>query len=277
MDAPAAIADKAGMTRIRLIGLPTDINSSFRRGPARAPAHIRVALFSEMGNPASESGLEIGREIALEDAGDLPLDEGPQDDARIEAAVAAVLAEGATPILLGGDHSVTYPILRAIAAHHGPVSILHFDAHPDLYDELDGNRRSHASPFARVLEEGLATRLVQVGIRTLNAHQRDQVARFGVVEIVPMRDFTPASVPVPKGPLYISIDLDGLDPAHAPGVSHHEPGGLTVRQLLDVLARVEGPVVGADVVELNPDNDVNGMTAAVAAKLVKELCALVAG
>jgi len=261
------------MTRIRLIGLPTDVNSSFLRGPARAPAHIRAALFSDAGNPASESGLEIGREIAIDDVGDLPLDEGPQDDARIEAAVRAALSNGETPILLGGDHAVTYPILRAIAAHHGPVSILHFDAHPDLYDELGGNRRSHASPFARVMEEGLATRLVQVGIRTLNAHQREQAARF-LVEIVPMRDFSPAAVPIPAGPLYISIDLDGLDPAHAPGVSHHEPGGLTVRQLLDVLARVEGPVVGADVVELNPDRDINGMTATVAAKLVKELCAL---
>ena len=260
---------------VRLIGLPTDCNSSFLRGPARAPSAIRAALFSEAGNPASESGAEIGREIILDDAGDLPLIEGAGDDALIEQAVAQALGDGHAPLLLGGDHSVTYPILRAIAAAHGPVEILHFDAHPDLYDELDGNRRSHASPFARIMEEGLASRLVQVGIRTLNAHQREQAERFGV-EIVAMRDFDVGKVPPMRGPTYVSIDLDGLDPAYAPGVSHHEPGGLSVRQLLDVLQRIEVPLVGADVVELNPDRDINGMTAAVAAKLVKELAALLA-
>ncbi|MFD1610622.1 agmatinase family protein [Sphingomonas tabacisoli] len=263
------------MPRVRLIGLPTDINSSFLRGPAKAPAHIRAALFSDSGNPATESGLELGTDIALDDTGDLPLDETVADDARIEAAVREAAEADAVPILLGGDHAVTYPVLRGIAAVHGPVNILHFDAHPDLYDALDGNRRSHASPFARIMEEGLATRLVQVGIRTLNAHQREQARRFGV-EIVGMRDFAAGAVPIPPAPLYVSIDLDGLDPAFAPGVSHHEPGGLSVRQLLDVLARIETPIVGGDVVELNPDRDINGMTAMVAAKLVKELCGLAA-
>jgi arginase len=263
------------MSKIRLIGLPTDINSSFLRGPALAPALVRAALFSDMGNPAAENGMELGQDIAFDDAGDLALTEGPEDDAVIEAAVRQACAAGETPILMGGDHALTYPVLRGLVAVHGPVNILHFDAHPDLYDELGGNRRSHASPFARIMEEGLATRLVQVGIRTLNADQREQAERFGV-EIVPMRDFVPASVPVPAAPLYVSIDLDGLDPAFAPGVSHHEPGGLSVRQVLDVLARVKGPIIGGDVVELNPDRDINGMTAAVAAKFVKELCALAA-
>ncbi len=258
------------MITIRLIGLPTDINSSFLRGPAKAPAAIRAALHSDSSNPASESGTEIGRDFRLDDAGDLALNEAPSDDLMVEEAIRAALDSGCIPLALGGDHAVTYPILRAIAAVHGPVEILHFDAHPDLYDELGGNRRSHASPFARIMEEGLASRLVQVGIRTLNAHQRAQAARFGV-EIVGMRDFDPAKVPAMCGPTYISIDLDSLDPAFAPGVSHHEPGGLSVRNLLDVLHRVEAPVVGADIVELNPDRDINGMTAMVAAKLVKEL------
>lgn len=261
------------MTNVRLIGLPTDVNSSYLRGAAKGPAAIRAALFSDMGNLATESGLELVSDIPVEDLGDLPLEEGLGDDALIERTVRNACEDGAVPILLGGDHAVTYPILRGIAAAHGPVNILHFDAHPDLYDELGGNRRSHASPFARIMEEGLATRLVQVGIRTLNAHQREQAARFGV-EMVAMRDFVPAAAPIPPAPLYVSIDLDGLDPAYAPGVSHHEPGGLSVRQLLDVLARVEGPIVGGDVVELNPNRDVNGMTATVAAKLVRELCGL---
>lgn len=261
------------MTKARLIGAPTDCNSSFLRGPAKAPPLIRAALWSDSGNTATETGGEIGTDIALEDAGDLPLIEGEGDDAAIMAAVTRAAYDGAVPLVLGGDHAITYPVVAALAAVHGPVNILHFDAHPDLYDELLGNRRSHASPFARIMEGGHAARLVQVGIRTLNRHCREQATRFGV-EIVPMRDFTPGVVPIPAAPLYISVDLDGLDPAFAPGVSHHEPGGLSTRQLLDVLARVPGPIIGADVVELNPDRDINGVTAMVAAKIVKELAAL---
>lgn len=259
--------------RIDLIGLPTDIHSSFLRGPRKAPDAIRAALFSPHGNPASESGLEIGDDIDINDLGDLPLREAPQDDDLIEAAVARSARAGAMALSLGGDHAVTYPILRGIASAHGPVEILHFDAHPDLYDELDGDRRSHASPFARIMEAGLATRLVQIGIRTLNRHQREQVARFGV-EMIEMKDFARAPRPEFTRPLYISIDLDGFDPAFAPGVSHHEPGGLSVRDVVDVLQAIHAPIVGADVVELNPERDVNGVTAVLAAKLVKELAAL---
>jgi arginase len=261
---------------VSLIGVPTDRNSSYLRGPAKAPPCIRAALRSEMGNPATELGGELDADIALADEGDLALSESAEDDALIEAAVARSLAAGRAPLLLGGDHSITLPSLRAFARVYPRLSILHIDAHPDLYHELLGNPRSHASPFARILEERLVDRLVQVGIRTMNAHQRQQVARFGV-EVVGMRDFAPDKVPPLTGPLYVSIDLDGLDPAFAPGVSHHEPGGLSVRQVLDVLARLPpGEVVGGDVVELNPDRDLNGMTAVVAAKLAKELAALLA-
>lgn len=260
---------------IRLIGLPTDRNSSFLRGSAEAPGFIRAQLFSEMGNLATEAGLEMGEHFVIEDAGDLPLAEAEDDDILIEAAVKEAIDANRRPLCFGGDHSVTYPIVKAVAAAYGPINILHFDAHPDLYDELDGNRRSHASPFARIMEAGLATRLVQVGIRTLNRHQREQAARFGV-EIVEMRHFSTDAVPLLGGPLYISMDLDGIDPAFAPGVSHHEPGGLSVRDVLNVLARQDAPVVGADVVELNPSRDVNGITAVVAAKLAKELMGLMA-
>jgi len=166
-------------------------------------------------------------------------------------------------------------VCDSLAEAHGPVSILHFDAHPDLYDDFEGDPLSHASPFARIMENGLASSLVQVGIRTSNRHCREQAQRFAV-ETVEMNEFTPDRVPIPGAPLYISIDLDALDPAFAPGVSHHEPGGLSVRDILSVLHRVPGPIVGADVVEYNPTRDINGMTAVVAAKLVKELAALAA-
>lgn len=256
-----------------LIGLPTDCNSSFERGAALAPPAIRSALWSDRGNLAAEDGQEIGREITLEDLGDLALKEEPGDHALIRDAVASSLAAGAVPLLLGGDHSVTFPVLEAIHARHGPVDILHFDAHPDLYADFDGNPRSHASPFARIMEAGLARRLVQVGVRTMNRHCREQAKRFGV-EVLAMDGFAPDRVPQLAGPLYLSIDLDGIDPSEAPGVSHPEPGGLTTREVLAVLRRQRAPIVGADIVEYNPRFDAHERTAILAAKLLREVAAL---
>ncbi len=253
-----------------LVGAGTDINSSFERGAALAPPLIRQALWSDRGNLACENGMEVGRDFTLEDRGDLPLGEDPEDDILIRNAVAASLTGGAIPILLGGDHAVTLPIMEAIHAHYGPVTILHIDAHPDLYEDFEGNPRSHASPFARIMEAGLAARLVQVGIRTLNRHCREQAERFGV-EIVEMRHFAPDRIPHISGPVYISLDMDGLDPACAPGVSHAEPGGLTVRELLSVLDGISGEIVGADIVEFNPRFDINGVTAITAAKMIREI------
>jgi len=173
--------------------------------------------------------------------------------------------------VLGGDHAISYPVLRAVNRVHGAVNILHFDAHPDLYDDYEGNPYSHASPFARIHEDGLCSRLVQVGIRTLSGHLRAQVERFGV-EVHEMRSLDLDAVGLDlDGPVYISLDLDALDPAFAPGVSHHEPGGLSVRDILHVIQRLPNHIVGADIVEYNPRRDINDMTAMVAAKLLKEI------
>lgn len=259
---------------IELIGLPSDANSSFERGAALAPTAIRAALWSDRGNLACENGMEIGQDFELRDRGDLQLFERAEDDALIRAAVSESIASGAVPLVLGGDHAMTHPVVQAVHAAHGPLTILHFDAHPDLYELFDGNPRSHASPFARIMEAGLASRLVQVGIRTLNRHCREQAERFGV-EILPMAEFAPDRAPVLPGPLYISIDLDGIDPSEAPGVSHPEPGGLTVREVLAVLRRQTGRIVGADIVEYNPRFDQHERTAIVAAKLLRELAALI--
>jgi agmatinase len=263
------------LKKVRLLGLPTDSHSSFLKGPAQAPDAIRKALASDHSNLATELGLEIGVDLAMEDLGNLSLDETAGDFDRIREAASAASKGGEAAIFLGGDHMVTYPIVSGLAEIHGPVNVVHFDAHPDLYDDFEGDPLSHASPFARIMERALATRLVQVGIRTLNGHCREQAARFGV-DVIEMRDFVPAAVPIPEGPLYVSIDMDALDPAFAPGVSHHEPGGLSVRDILSVLHRIPGRIVGADVVEYNPTRDINGMTAVVAAKFVKELAGLAA-
>jgi agmatinase len=257
------------VTRLALVGFRSDSNSSYLRGAAEAPPLIRAAMFSESSNTWTEAGVELPRE-AFYDAGDLGEEAGADTFARIEGAIAHLLAQGHAPVSLGGDHAITYPILRAFAKAHPRLSILHFDAHPDLYDEFEGNRHSHACPFARIMENGLAKRLVQVGIRTANPHQRAQAARFGV-EMIEMKDFRDDLVLAFQEPVYVTIDMDGLDPSCAPGVSHREPGGLTTRQVLDVIRRVRGKIVGADLVEFNPRMDSSGMTAMVAAKLVKEM------
>jgi agmatinase len=229
-------------------------------------------LQSDHGNCATERGAELGLDFHLDDLGDVDIREDAGDDARIRAAIAAAPER---PIVLGGDHSISFPVVQSLAERYGPLEILHFDAHPDLYDSLNGDRRSHASPFARIMEARAASRLVQIGIRTLNRHNREQAKRFGV-EIIEARCFGRVPAPQLRGPLYISIDLDAFDPAYAPGVSHHEPGGLTVRDVVDTLLGLRVPIVGADVVELNPERDLNGVTAVLAAKLVKELAAALA-
>ncbi len=175
-------------------------------------------------------------------------------------------------VTLGGDHSISYPLVRSHARVHSGLTILHLDAHPDLYDELDGSRLSHGCPFARVMEEGLAARMVSLGIRTANPHQREQAKRFGVETFGPTDDLTAVLASLAP-PLYLSLDLDVLDPAFAPGISHYEPGGLSTRQVLDIIHALPCPLTGADIVELNPDRDIHGMTAMVAAKLLKEIVA----
>lgn len=165
---------------------------------------------------------------------------------------------------------MTFPLVRGLHAAGRNLSILHIDAHPDLYDDFEGNPHSHASPFARILENGLAKRLVQIGIRTLNKHQREQAKRFGV-EIIEMKYWRDDHKFNFEGPVYVSLDIDAIDPAYAPGVSHHEPGGFTTRQVLHILQTLKAEVVGADLVEFNPDRDPLGITAMLAGKLYKEM------
>lgn len=253
-----------------LLGIPYDASSSFLRGPAEAPPLIRRELWSDATNPWSEALIDLAAPGTLADAGDLELPASDEARSRIEAGVERVAAAGGRIIALGGDHSVTYPVLRALGPRHPGLTLLHIDAHPDLNDSFEGDRYSHACPFARILEERLVSRLVQVGIRKMSPHQLAQAERFGV-EVIDMRAWAAGARPALGGPLYLSLDLDGLDPAFAPGVSHQEPGGLTAREAISLIQQLPGPFIGADVVELNPRCDVGGTTARVAAKLVKEI------
>ena len=256
---------------VALVGILSDANSSFKQGAARAPEYIRRALHSQSANLCSELGVDLANNPEFIDVGDREVADGVDNFLAIEADIDQIIKRGALPLILGGDHAITYPVMRAVNHAYGPVNILHFDAHPDVYDDFEGNPWSHASPFARIMENGLAKRLVQVGIRTLNPHQREQIDRFGV-ESHEMKDVDISSIGRDfDGPVYISCDIDALDPAFAPGVSHHEPGGLSVRDVLGVIQRVPNHIVGADIVEYNPGRDINDMTAMVAAKLLKEI------
>ncbi|MFK3651132.1 agmatinase family protein [Lysobacter enzymogenes] len=264
------------MTPIALLGIPNDENSSYLRGPAEAPAAIRRELFSDAYAQYSESGVDLSVPGRWIDHGDVAFEAGQDPWLSIETAVARALEPGHPLISLGGDHAVTHPILRAVRRQHPRLTLVHVDAHPDIYDAYQGNPRSHASPFARIMEEGLADRLIQVGLRATSAEHRAQFRRFGV-ETVSAAQWTGELRLTIDTPVYLSLDLDALDPAYAPGVSHREPGGVTPRQVIGLIQSLRAPWVAADVVEYNPRCDIGNATALVAAKLVKEIAGMMAG
>lgn len=261
--------------RVVVIGLPTSRNSSHLRASPDAPARVAAAVLREEGNPFAENGADVSDRSQMKYLGALALETDDEFD-RIRRVSAEAFRLGKRPLFIGGDHSVTYPVLAGLHEVSGPVHVVHVDAHPDLYDRLLDNPLSHASPFARIMEQGYARSLTQYGIRTLTPHQREQVRRFGV-RCHEMRHHRQWPPPQGDGPVYVSLDLDALDPAFVPGVAHQEPGGMSVRDVLDVLGWVEGPVVGGDVVEYHPARDIQGTTAIVAAKLVRELGARMIG
>ena len=260
---------------IKIKGIPYDYNSSFLKGPALAPARIRLMDKDGSANAFAENGREIKEGLAYEDKGDIVFDDIRPANAfaTIKNAVSRLLKDDHRIIALGGDHSVSYPVIDAFSEHYKNLHVLHLDAHCDLYENFDNNPFSHASPFARIMEQGRVQSLTQVGIRTLNAHQQAQAKKFGVT-VIEMEDFNYEFIEKLASPLYISIDLDVLDPAFAPGVSHHEPGGLSSRELLTIIQKIKVPVTGADIVEYNPIRDINNMTAMVAYKLMKELISI---
>ncbi len=258
---------------IAILGIPYDAKSSYLRGAAGGPAAIRAASTGLSTNEFTEKSVNLEMDTVMVDLGDVDVSgEYPQVADRIGSAVERILDKGAVPISLGGDHSVTYPIVRALSRRYRALDILHFDSHPDLYDELYGDPHSHACSFARIMEDGLARTLVQVGIRAASPPQRAKARKYGV-RMLEMKDITGIPVLEFANPLYISFDLDALDPAFAPGVSHHEAGGLSTRQAIDFIHSLKAGIVGLDVVELNPKRDPVGITAAAAVKIIKETAA----
>ncbi|WP_190808612.1 agmatinase family protein [Flagellimonas sp. S3867] len=255
------------MGKITIQGILYDNKSSFLRGPSLAPPLIRKAYHSNSANYYAEDGNNIVSDL-FKDTGDYNI----KDYFDIAETTAKHLEIGSPMITFGGDHSVTFPIIQAFHSIHGQLDILHIDAHGDLYESFEGDPYSHACPFYNIMKNGLAENLYQVGIRTLNDTQRVNAKKFGV-KINEMKDFHSFQMPAFKNPVYLSLDMDALDPAYAPGVSHHEPGGLSTRQVIHIIQKIEAPLVGADIVEYNPTKDINDMTAMVCAKLFKEIAA----
>lgn len=264
------LAGKLHPDSVGILGLPFDENSSFMLGPAMAPPAIREALHCDSANLCLENGTDFRENKRWLELGDLDLSDRSSAFDRIESAISTLLSDGGRVVSLGGDHSVTLPVLRAYARKYPKLNVLQLDAHPDLYDELDGNRYSHATPMLRALEEKLMVRLMQVGIRAATPQQLKRAEEHGVETVLMshwLRD-TPLDF---NGPVYLTLDIDCLDPAFAPGVSHHTPGGFSTREVLDIIEGLDIDLVGADIVELNPKRDLQGITAMVAAKLLKEI------
>jgi agmatinase len=257
--------------KMAILGVPFDEKSSFLRGAVGGPRAIRQASTGKCYNEYTELGVNLAEETVLVDLGDVDTS-GDVDKSfgLTEKAVAGILDKGAVPVVLGGDHSITYPIIKAFARKHKPLDILHFDAHPDLYEDLYGDRLSHACPFARIMEDGLAQNLVQVGIRAATPDHKAKALKHGV-RMIEMKEIHDPLFLKFANPLYISFDLDALDPAFAPGVSHHEPGGLSTRQAIQIIQALKARIVGFDIVELNASRDASGITAAAAFKLFREM------
>jgi agmatinase len=253
------------MSKIIIQGIKYDEKSSFQKGPKLAPSLIREALHCGSLNLFAENGMSIENSM-VKDKGDFDILEYFD----IEEITRNHLVSNSKILTLGGDHSITFPIIKAYNKKYPTMDILHIDAHSDLYDKYEGDKYSHACPFARIMENGFAARLVQVGIRTLNTHQAGQVKKYNV-EVHQMNNLDLSKISKFKNPLYISLDMDGFDPAFAPGVSHHEPGGLSSRQVIDLIQSIDTEVIGADIVEYNPNRDFQNMTAFLAAKMMKEI------
>ena len=255
------------MNSINLLGIPYDGKSTFMKGPGLAPKKIRKIFHNGASNYTSENGILVNGP-SLNDLGDIEI--SSYDDIKDKMDKAYKSSPHHT-LALGGDHSITYALVKAAAKQFGKFSLLHIDAHADLYEEYEGDRFSHACPMARIMEENLVSSMTQIGIRTLNDHQRQQATKYNVT-IIEMKDWN-GEINEIDGPVYVTLDMDAFDPGFAPGVSHHEPGGFSPRQVISVVQNLKGPIIGADIVEYNPERDIHDMTGALAAKMLKEIAA----
>ena len=261
-------------TRLALLGIPDDSQSSYRWGCSRAPSLIRSVYDGRCFNATTESGVDLTESVL--DLGNLePRDTWDSSADLYRETVEYALNDNKVPFIVGGDHAITVPVVRAFRSLGDPVHVVQIDAHPDLYSDYKSNPHSHACVAARLLEMDHVASLTQLGIRTLNDEQSKQIVRFhDRLRMMFARDLTgtlPSLKHIPDdAPVYLTVDMDGFDPAFAPGVSHPVPGGLTSRQVLTFVQNGRWKLVGMDVVEMNPSTDINNLTAVLAARLLHE-------
>lgn len=277
---------------LAVIGLPSDNGSPFRTGARFGPNAIRsMSVMLRPYNPYRD--LQVFQRLRCADLGDAPVVPGymPATLDRLEAFIAAIVATGAVPVALGGDHGCSIAALRAVAKRHGPLGLLHLDSHSDTWDRyFGGERHSAGTPFRRAAEEGLVDpgRSIQLGLRgSLFTPSDVQQSRDLGYEVVTWDDWVDTGLQevlrrviarIGKGPVYLSFDMDVFDPAYAPGVQTPEAGGPSATEMLRFLRKLPPlAIAGADIVETNPAYDGPGqITALLAATVASEIIANIA-
>ena len=276
---------------VAVVGVPFDIGTSNRPGARFGPRGIRAeSVLLRPYNMATRAAPFDS--LRIDDCGDVAINPYNVLDsvARIEAHFDALLADDLITVSMGGDHTIVLPILRAMARKHGPIGLVHVDAHTDINDTMFGERIAHGTPFRRAMEEGLldASRVVQIGVRGTGYAaddfdwSREQGFRVVQAEECWHKSLTPlmeeVRAQVAGGPVYLTFDIDGLDPSAAPGTGTPEVGGLTVIQGLEIIRGCRGlPIVGCDLVEVAPIYDASGNTSLVAANLLYEMLCILPG
>ncbi|MES0824138.1 agmatinase [Ruegeria sp. SCP11] len=284
-------ADTLAGLDVAVLGIPMDIGTSWRSGTRFGPKQIRSE--SAMIRPYNMANSATPFDsLQIADIGDLAINTFSLADSLkiIKESYDAILAQGVIPVAMGGDHSITLPILRAIAAKRGPVALVHVDAHADVNDEMFGEKETHGTVFRRAYEEGLIVpdKTFQIGIRGSGYAASDFTEargwgfrQFPAWELW-QQNLTEIGSQIRKTvgdhPVYISYDIDSLDPSFAPGTGTPEIGGLTTPQALQLIHALAGMnVVGCDLVEVSPPYDPSGNTALTAANLLFEMLCILPG
>jgi len=282
---------KAEDLDVAVVGVPLDIGTSNRPGARFGPRGIRdESVLLRPYNMATRAAPFDS--LRIDDVGDVATNPYNLRDsvARIESYYDDLLSNSVTPVSIGGDHTIVLPILRALHNVHGPVGLVHVDAHTDINDEMFGEKIAHGTPFRRAVEEGLldCDRVVQIGMRgtgyTADDFDWSREQGFRVVQIEECwnRSLEPlmneVRSKVGDGPAYLSFDIDGLDPSFAPGTGTPEVAGLTMPQALEIIRGCRGlDLVGCDLVEVAPIYDTTGSTSLTAANLLYEMLCVLPG
>lgn len=273
------------------VGVPLDIGTSHRSGTRFGPRQIRAE--SAMLRPYNmATRVSPFDHLQIADVGDVAVNtfDLKKSVDIIESAMDDILSHDCVPLTLGGDHTLTLPVLRAVAKKHGPVGLVHVDAHADVNEHMFGEALAHGTPFRRAVEEGLldTDRVVQIGLRGTGYADddfdwpRQQGFRVVPAEECWYQSLSPLMAEIRqqmgKGPVYLSYDIDSLDPAFAPGTGTLEIGGLTTIQALEIIRGLRGiQLVGCDLVEVSPPYDQSGSTALIAANLLYEMLCVLPG